>query len=132
MENRRNNYRHLFEKETAISVELYSPSTPEIRLRGVMTNLSITGMAVNFPSASVVLKPEERFRAQFSLPNETDPILLDCEVVHPEADPKPREHGFRFLPLLNHREEESRQRKLWLFLLDEQRRAIQARRNADQ
>jgi c-di-GMP-binding flagellar brake protein YcgR len=122
MDNRRQDYRHTFEPAERLHVELTRADGSAV-LTGEIVNLSVGGMLVALPHACP-FKPAERCHVQFAIEPER-PLAIRAAVVHLAADRAGA--GLRFLPLANLDAGEARERALWRFLLDEQRRARRAR-----
>jgi hypothetical protein len=115
MHNRRNDYRHPFAPEDRLRVELTSARGSCVI--GEIADLSIGGLAyegdVAFP-----LVPDEQVTAHFAIPHGLRRFAIPATVVHDRGD----RFGLHFLPLEDDEAQEDRDKALWVFLLDEQRR----------
>lgn len=94
-------------------------------LRGEVLDLSLGGMRFRLPEATPALQPRERLQVSFCLADE-EPFEVEAEVVYRQQEPVDC-RGVRFLPLAEPSVSEARERRLWQFLLDEQRRARRLR-----
>ncbi|HZT79009.1 MAG TPA: PilZ domain-containing protein [Gemmataceae bacterium] len=125
MTNRRHDYRHPFAPDDRLRVELSAPGKHPV-VTGQMVNLSVGGLAyLGEPPAG----PEHgrRVVAHFAIPHGLRRFAIPAEVVHGgEGDLL----GLRFLPLDDSEAQDERDKALWVFLMDEQRRAIRQRRAA--
>lgn len=119
-DNRRRDYRHYFNPHERVRVEL-NASKPQISLPGAIVNLSIGGMLVQLDDPTVTLRTDDQFRAGFTIPGDRH-LTFQAVVNRIQTWEGAVCHSFRFFPLLDPAENEARERALWLFLLDEQRR----------
>jgi hypothetical protein len=117
VENRRHDYRHTFPPDDRLRVELSTPSGRPLSA-GQIVNLSVGGMAVDLGEEAVRLAEDEPVRAHFAIPHGLRRFALEPAVVHTGGGPL----GLRFLPLADAAAQDERERALWVFLLDEQRR----------
>jgi hypothetical protein len=120
--NRRNDYRHQFAPDDRLRVELSSPGSRR-RAVGQMANLSVGGLAF-LGDGSFRLDPAAPVVAHFAIPHGLRRFAIPSAVVHTAADGI----GLRFLPLEDPVAQEEREKALWVFLLDEQRRERRLRR----
>jgi c-di-GMP-binding flagellar brake protein YcgR len=120
MSNRRNDYRHDFAPDDRLRVELSAAGGRDAV--GQIVNLSLGGMAVDLGGASLRLDPAECVSARFSIPHGLRRFALASSVVHTAATAEGGPVGLRFLPLGDLDAQEERDKALWVFLLDEQRR----------
>jgi c-di-GMP-binding flagellar brake protein YcgR len=116
MENRRQDFRHAFPPPERRRVHLTAATGTAT---GEILDLSLGGMRVRLEPAGA-LKPRQRYRVQLSLTAD-EALALDAEVVHGRNDPE-NGCGLHFLPLVDLRASDARERRLWKFLLDEQLR----------
>ena len=123
MDNRRHHFRFDFPAAERLAVEV-TASNSATPLTGAITNLSIGGLAVNLTDASLAPKSGEKFYLKFSLP--TMRLTLPADLVHAASQHEPH-FGFRFLPSAEASMLEAREKVLWSFLLDAQRRQRRAR-----
>lgn len=120
-ENRRHDYRHQFGKHERIRVELEAPRQKKT-LFGFIVNLSLGGMLVELEDQSIALAKDEECRAHFSIPSDGRPVVFDAVVIRAQPLSGIVQHSFHFLPLADPVEEEKREKNLWQFLMEEQRR----------
>lgn len=120
-ENRRRDYRHYFNPHERIRVEL-NATKPQVSLAGAIVNLSIGGMMVQLDDPTLTLKTDDQFRANFTIPPNDRHLTFQTVVNRVQDWDGIICHSFRYFPLIDPKENESRERALWLFLLDEQRR----------
>ena len=125
MENRRQDYRHIFRPHERRQVQMSAAAAGT--LRGELLDLSLGGVRVRLPGGAPPLKPQERCRVQLEVDSD-QALLFDAEVIHREPDPE-ASCGLRFLPLVDVNAWELRERRLWKFLLEEQRR-LRRQRNS--
>lgn len=121
MSNRRNDYRHTFAPDDRLRVELYDAGGPRLAV-GQVVNLSLGGMAVDLGDTPFRLDPAHAVSARFSIPHGLRRFALASAVVHTHPTAEGGQLGLRFLPLDDLGAREERERALWVFLLDEQRR----------
>lgn len=133
MDNRRNDYRHVFSPPEGLRVQIQSDS--QLLFQGVMVDLSLGGLRVQQPpdqpsskDAKVSLGPQKKVQVMFTLPWENQPMRLDCLVIHVRQGI----WGLQILPLDDDQAETIRQKTLWRFLLEEQRRQIRRLRQIKQ
>ena len=119
MDNRRQDYRHVFEPHQHRTAALTSHAAKSVR--GEIVDLSVGGMRLRMTERTVPLRPRERIRVQFSLDGD-QPLSVDAEVVYATADAEAH-CGMHFLRLADAQANDARERKLWGFLLEEQLRA---------
>jgi hypothetical protein len=128
MENRRHDYRHAFPPDFRLRVEI-SLSRGGAPLIGEMLNLSIGGMTVDLGDATVRLDANEEVCVRFAIPHGLRHFTIPSTIVHIDPAP-PGAFGLCFLPLDDPDAQEEREKNLWVFLLDEQRRSIKEMRSA--
>ena len=122
MSNRRNDYRHQFADDDRLRVDL-SALPGRRRVTGQMVNLSVGGLAF-LGDGSFRLDPAAPVVAHFAIPHGLRRFAIPSAVVHTAADGI----GLRFLPLEDPVAQEEREKALWVFLMDEQRRERRLRR----
>lgn len=122
MKNRRYDYRHTFEPAERLHVEITDPSGQSFR--GRVINLCVAGMSLELEEDAPQLREDELCQTSLSLPRQTGPLSLESQVVHTQSTSESGHVGLRFLPLPDPEAHEERDRQLWLYLLEEQRRAI--------
>jgi hypothetical protein len=120
MDNRRNDYRHTFPAEDRLRVEIILDDNRTI-VAGDVVNLSVTGMAVELEEAHS-FRVDDRCTATFSIPHGLRRFALDSEVIHTMPTAGGGHLGLHFRPLDNGDAQDEREKALWVFLLDEQRR----------
>ncbi len=121
MEIQRKDYRHSFPPDERIRVDLEF-SGPRTLLHGEIVNLSVGGMRVQFVDPVPPLKPRGRLVARASIQKEQVDLSLPSSVVYAEHSDEISFCGLQFLSSANRTLDESRERTVWRFLLEEQRR----------
>jgi c-di-GMP-binding flagellar brake protein YcgR len=121
MENRRNHYRHSFPAESPLPVEVVLPGRPA-PLAGQTTNLSISGIALRLAEEVTDLAPAHLCRVNLALPHSQEQLSLSARVIYARQTEGRSLCGLSFLSLASETANEERERAIWLFLLDEQRR----------
>lgn len=116
MENRRQHYRHEFAPTRHIAVELRAEAD-RIKLLGSLINLSISGMCVY----ALSMRKDLSNRWVATLPLAVAPLTLEAERVY-VRDADRACCGFRFVDEADAGAAEEREKAIWKFLLDEQRR----------
>jgi hypothetical protein len=127
VDNQRSNYRHYFARDDRLRVELSVAGGSRV-VSGQIVNMSLGGIAVDLGDASFRLDPAEPVAAHFAIPHGLRQFALPAEVVHVEQTARGDRVGLQFLPPKDPDALEERERALWAFLLDEQRREIWQRR----
>jgi hypothetical protein len=122
LNNRRNDYRHQFADDDRLRVDL-SALPGRRRVTGQMVNLSVGGLAFQ-GEAPLRLDPGAPVVAHFAIPHGLRRFVIPSAVVHDGAGGV----GLRFLPLEDPVAQEEREKALWVFLMDEQRRERRLRR----
>jgi c-di-GMP-binding flagellar brake protein YcgR len=117
MQNRRQFYRHSFAHPAHHPVRLRLLGHDE-PLAGTMLNLSLGGLALRI-EGETELEPGTGM-AEISLGPDQPPLTMPVELLHRDAH-DPAIYGFRFLPRVDARAEEECERRVWSFLLREQR-----------
>jgi c-di-GMP-binding flagellar brake protein YcgR len=120
MKNLRQDYRHPFPPTRRLSVELRISEAGQT-IQGEIVNLSIGGMAVVIKSPAPKIPVESRLIARLGLSSNGSQLSIPSVVVHVQNGDPPL-HGFRFVPPTSSHEQEARDKILWSFLLEEQRR----------
>ncbi len=126
MSNRRNDYRHPFAPDDRLRVEL-SLWGGRPFATGQISDLSLGGLSCVFPAGSP-LDAGRPVVAHFAIPHALRQFAIRCEVIHAGAGGEDDPVRLRFLPLRNPVAQEERDKALWGFLLDEQRRDRRMRR----
>ena len=121
--NLRASYRHQFAPDDRLRVDLSGPGGQRLAT-GQIVNMSPEGIAVDLDGASLRLDPAQPIAAHFAIPHGLRRFAIPSAVVHTAADGI----GLRFLPLEDPVAQEEREKALWVFLLDEQRRERRLRR----
>jgi c-di-GMP-binding flagellar brake protein YcgR len=125
MENRRQNYRHLF-VPPQLCVELQAPAQGAICL-GALLDLSIGGMKIRLDDLTQPLALHGRCLARSVLAAGHLRLALSAAIVHLQIGEDGRYLGLRFLPSVDPRVNEQREQVIWRFLMEEQRRGIKIR-----
>ncbi len=120
MSNRRSDYRHHFAPDDQLRVELVWPAGR--RAIGQIRDMSVGGIGVTLDDPSCRFPPTDPVSAHFGIPHGLRRFALASTVVHRSVDGESRQFGLRFLPLDDIEAQEARDKALWVFLLDEQRR----------
>jgi c-di-GMP-binding flagellar brake protein YcgR len=119
MDNRRKEYRHSFDVARP-SAQLTRPGD-ELTLRGLVVSLSTGGMGVQFwPPISPDL-PQGPWSVHLLLKHDEPPLHLWALLRHVQ-DSDGLLYGFQFLPPADQATWADSQRRIWAFLLEEQRR----------
>jgi hypothetical protein len=118
MDNRRQHFRYPFTpkscwKATFRALDATNSFAAEI------VNLSIGGICVKLGPDHAA--KGERWLVAIQLSTDDEPLHMPVERVHPNGG-EPGIWGFRFLPLPSALEQEERDRLIWRFILEEQRR----------
>jgi len=124
MENRRQDYRHAFPPGERFAVQLEAPGG-RWSATGEVVDLSLGGMAVRLDAPAAAFGVDDRILARLRVPS---PLALNAAVAH--AGEGGRRLGLRFLSSASGAADGTRERVLWAFLLDAQRRALQRLRLA--
>jgi hypothetical protein len=120
MENRRQNYRLAIPPELRLSAAL-RPLGSDTELVGGVVNFSVGGLAVAL-DAGAALGPAVPCTVRLALPGSPDGVLARASITHQQPSGPQQIFGLRFAPLLDPVANENRERLLWRFSLEEQRR----------
>jgi c-di-GMP-binding flagellar brake protein YcgR len=120
MDNRRQDYRLSLLPDLRLTAELRPRSRPD-PIAGVVVNVSLGGLAVQFDPVGPGLQRADRCEVRLKLPHQQTEMNVPMTVVHGGTGDLPV-YGLRFLPMELPAEDENREKMLWRFLLDEQRR----------
>jgi len=118
MENRRDFYRHAFALTCHFAVRLQS-ADGAVTLQAELINLSTGGMYVYAPALRT--QSADQWIVSMSLETNAEPLIVTAERVHP-PDGGDVCWGLRFLDDPDPRMTKAREKAIWRFLLDEQRR----------
>lgn len=131
MENRRKDFRHRFDAgerievvlspKRRIDVKLSSPDHPEIRA-GQIHNLSLHGMLIVLAKNLPPLAIKESVLTCFILPKTGDRLTIEAVVVRTQVISGETYYGCQFIPLAYREDQQKREKLLWQYLLNEQRR----------
>jgi PilZ domain len=121
MDDRRDSYRHVLASRRRLSAELHVAGGRN--LRGVIIDFSVGGLSVQMPRSPVEEPLEETWFISFSLSSSEKPLVLTAELVHLRATDPPVA-GFRFLPLLDYKTQTEVEKRIWSYLLNEQRLSL--------
>jgi c-di-GMP-binding flagellar brake protein YcgR len=121
MESKRKDYRHNFPADERIPVDLELSGARTV-LHGEIVNLSVGGMRVHFVDSVADLNPQGRLVARASIRESKIDLALASTVIYAEQSDDASYCGLRFLPSASRTIDESTERIVWSFLLDEQRR----------
>lgn len=122
MDNRRKNYRHLFQPDERIHVELEGPSR-QLLGPGEVLDLCVEGIRVHL-GGSITLAPQDQVVVRLPLPGTASPLSLASVVVYLQKTADGWECGLRFLPLVDPAGQAARDRVLCGYVMAEQRRSI--------
>jgi hypothetical protein len=128
MENRRQDYRHTFAPNERPSVLLESLSS-QTSLEGEIDNLSTEGMRIRF-AEKVELPSAEQLMVTFVLPLPTGLLTIKSAVVYSLSLADDGCCGIHFLSSGNSESDLFRERTIWRFLTEEQRKFLRSRRQA--
>ncbi|HKI35959.1 MAG TPA: PilZ domain-containing protein [Gemmataceae bacterium] len=126
MNNRRNDYRHPFAVDDRLRVELTAAGGRRLAA-GQIVDLSVGGLAY-LGDAPIRLDPAHPVVVHFAIPHGLRRLAIPAAVVYTGAEEEGSPFGLRFLPLDDADAQEERDKALWVFLLDEQRRERRRRR----
>jgi hypothetical protein len=124
MENRRRDYRHHFPHPSGLRAELASDGPSPVRLTADIVDLSIGGAALQIDEQTVGPAASRRWTVQLSLPTQAA-LSMSATCAHQRANGPTC--GFQFLPLADPLAQDDRERIIWRFLLEEQRKARRRR-----
>lgn len=119
MDNRRDDYRFAFPAHERLAVECQTPPTESCGAE--IVDLSVTGMRVQLHDAHPTLAPGQRLLLKFAL-GHAEAMTMPAVVVHRGVERR-GELGVRFLPVADVETQEAREKALWVFLLEEQRKS---------
>lgn len=129
MNNRRENYRHEFEKDDALDAELKSGSANSPNpVLGKIISLSAGGAGVQVDPHESQFHNHEKVLLKFSIPGVDLPLALKCVVCHVKYEHRGRFYGLRFLPAADLKLQSFREKMLWRFLMEMQRQSVQKKR----
>jgi hypothetical protein len=125
MDNRRADYRHPFALRERFEVELESVLHSQT-VAGRLIDLSVGGMKVHLLDQQTPVPDSWITRAYVpELPG--SPVLLGT-IVYCRPGAEGGICGVRFLPLADSKANDARDKVIWRFLLDQQRRLVRQRR----
>ncbi|HTU19768.1 MAG TPA: PilZ domain-containing protein [Gemmataceae bacterium] len=128
MENRRQTFRHAFDPEEALRVELHLPGKPGVHACELL-DLSLGGMRIRLPQKLPELQVGDSVTARLIGREAPNPVVLGLAL--PARIVYLRQHddaclcGLQFLPTASPSTNERIERTLASFLLAEQRRKRQ-------
>jgi c-di-GMP-binding flagellar brake protein YcgR len=120
-ENRRENYRCSFPEGSRLHVNLETPMGRK-HLSGEIIDMSTTGATVRLDGTPALPLQSETVVASFHIPGVDSQLSVNSAVVHRDQGDDAVYLGLEFLPLAIPSAAETRDRILWSFLLNEQRR----------
>jgi hypothetical protein len=120
MENRRKDYRHRLEAPGRLGAEL-TPSGRPAAVAAEVIDLSVSGLAVALPAAAAPTVGEACIVRLVATAERLD-LKIPAVVIHRHDTPAGSRLGLHFPPLANPAANDNRERVLWRFLLEEQRR----------
>ena len=120
-ENRRRDYRHPFLPTDTRPVDLELLAHPATTM-GEILDLSLGGMRVRLDKKVDPPKPNDRLRVRSAIPGMDSSLGLASVVVHSQTTPDGHFCGIHFLSSTNPTADDGREKALWRFLMDEQRR----------
>jgi hypothetical protein len=126
MENRRQNYRHAFAPDALLPVSIQR-GTGGPFWKGWALDLSVTGTRVRLEDSAQHLAANDRVVLRMALPRQSERLQMHGMVIHYSLDEQHETYGIEFLPSLSSSADELRERLIWTFLLQEQRRVIKQR-----
>jgi c-di-GMP-binding flagellar brake protein YcgR len=134
MENRRQSYRHAFVPEEALRVELHKPGQP-VPFICELLDLSVGGMRVRLNATAHSLRTGDSVITRLFGRDTPEPVelslALPSRIVHVEQQGDNFACGIHFLPTANPSTNESIERTLGRFLMGEQRRLRQSRKEGE-
>ncbi len=125
MINRREAYRQAFESGRRPAVQVVLPGGAT--RAGTILDLSVGGLRAQLPGSLAAHLPARPWHVSFALAAEQPPVQLPAEHIHVQAQDPPAV-GLHFLPLVDFRAQEEIEKRIWLYLLEEQRRERKLRR----
>jgi hypothetical protein len=118
MENRRLDYRHDFPPTRPVLVTLKTVMEGRA-IEGDLIDLSISGMCVY--ASALRNEDAEKWTISLALEPDAPPLDVIAERIH-RRDSDPARVGFRFLASDDQEKADEQERRIWKFLLDQQRR----------
>jgi hypothetical protein len=120
-ESRRGDYRHELFPGQKVPVWLETLS-PRSRFDGEIIDLSVRGVRVHLCQDRVPLRLGDICYTELNLPRVQEKLALHATVRYLVTFEGGLRLGLRFLPSINPATQQARQKLLWRFLMDEQRR----------
>ena len=117
--NRRQNYRFSFPTGERPRVEVVLRQLPQ---RAQLLDLGVQGMRVRLSESPAPPALDEAVTVRLELPRLAAPVVVSGTVVYLERMGRALDCGVRFLPLPRLADNEERDRVLWAYLMEEQRR----------
>ncbi len=127
MENRRQSLRHYYPAAERFPVTLKLVDR-HAELNALLLDLGLEGMRVRLEDEPPPLCLDQSLLAHLELPGLAESLSVTCAVVYLERIGSAQECGLRFLPLLLPAANDRRERLLWKYLMNEQRRTRKKRR----
>lgn len=128
MENRRQTFRHIFDPEEVLRVELHLPGKRGM-LACELLDLSLGGMRIRMPQPPAELQVGDSVTTRLigrQSPNPVDlSLALPARIVYLRQHGDAFHCGLKFLPTASPATNENIERRLASFLLSEQRRKRQ-------
>jgi hypothetical protein len=125
MDNRREYYRHVLGAGRRLPAELNVAGTAS--RRGFIVDLAVGGLSMELPAMHAGEPMHGTCFISFTLSAVREPLVLPAELVHLRSTGTPVA-GFRFLPFLDPKANAESQKRIWRYLLDEQRQQLNLRR----
>ena len=120
-ENRRESYRCPLPEDCRLRVQLDTPMRRSC-FTGVITDMSTTGASVLLDGTPAIPLELDTVTARFRIPGIFSPLTVNSSIVRRTEEEDGIYLRLEFLPLAIPSAAESRDKILWSFLLDEQRR----------
>ena len=122
MENRRENFRHEFDEAKAIPAEFELFGQGKT-LAGRIISLSATGAGIQAVQDQFPMASHDRISLRFRLPKEEFHFQLRAIIRYAQKNEGGWFYGVQFLPSENSTEDAERDRRIWRFLMEMQRRS---------
>jgi hypothetical protein len=121
MKNQRQNFRYRYPLIERPVARLERDGCPT-GIRADVLDLGVEGMGVSLEAGAPSLQMDETIRVHLELPRLEEPLAISCAVVYLERVGANLRCGLRFLPLLVPAATTMRERTLWRYLREEERR----------
>jgi len=128
MNNRRADYRHPFEQSMRLPVRLDSIWRP-VQISGAVRDLSLGGMSISLSETRVPLAVFQQCFAEIHVEEDKPVLRLSAAIVRVDSAHGVLRCGLQFLSSPEPAQNEVRQKRLWQYLLQQQRLALNRERS---